>query len=76
MTKTFIIINDTPLDKETRHSLDTRTTARHLGLAENTLRIWSSTQRGPLAPVKVGNRLRWRTDAVRALLNGQHGVTA
>jgi hypothetical protein len=69
-------ITDIPLDKETRYSIDTRTAAAYLGLAENTLRIWSSTQRGPLAPVKVGNRLRWKTDAIRSLLNGEQGAPA
>lgn len=59
-----------PLDTVTRPTLSTAETAFYIHVAKQTLLSWSSTQMGPLQPVKIRARLHWNTNAVRALLSG------
>ena len=58
----------TPLERETRTVLPTREAARHLGRADQTLRIWSMRDSGPIRPVRVNGRLLWPVDDIRKLL--------
>lgn len=58
----------TPLRDEARAALSNIEAAAHLGLRPQTLRSWASTGSGPIQPLRVANRLRWRTDDLRKLL--------
>ena len=61
----------TALDYETREVLPTKDAARHLMRQEQTLRGWACHENGPLRPIRVGNRLGWRTQEIRLLVRGQ-----
>lgn len=53
------------------HLVDTPEAAGLLDLRPQTLRRWSSEGSGPLQPVRIGNRLRWRVADIRRLLAGE-----
>ena len=59
-----------PLDQEKRSALPTREAALHLGRKEQTLRLWSCLENGPLRPVRINGRLAWRVSDIRSLLAG------
>ena len=59
-----------PLEDETRAALPTSEAARHLNRAEQTLRIWSFSERGPIRPLRINGRLAWRVVDIRRLLDG------
>lgn len=50
--------------------VDTDTAAKLLGVQPQSLRRWACQGEGPLAPIKIGDRLRWRLADIRAVLNG------
>lgn len=50
--------------------LNTKQAAAALGRSAGTLRKWSSTGEGPIAPCHIGGRLGWHLDKIRALLAG------
>lgn len=56
------------LDEEDRVAVDTRTAARHLNRAEQTMRIWACTESGPVRPMRINGRLAWKTADIRRLL--------
>ncbi len=58
----------TPLEQETRAALPTREAAKHLGRAQQTLRLWSCLDSGPIRPRRVNGRLAWPTAEIRRLL--------
>lgn len=58
----------TPLELETRPTLDTAAAAFHLRLAVQTMRVYSCKENGPIRPIRVGSRLHWKTEDVRRLL--------
>ena len=45
--------------------------AQILGLKEQTLRGWRSTQKGKIQPEKVGARIMWPLDGLQRLLDGE-----
>jgi len=55
--------------------LDTEEAASFLRLKPQTLRRWACYDQGPIRPVKVGKRLRWRLADLERLVNGEasHG---
>lgn len=57
-----------PLGTDPRSALPTDEAARHLGLKAHTLRQWACYENGPMKPLRVGNRLRWRTADIRQIL--------
>lgn len=57
-----------PLAEETRELLPTPEAAAHLLRRPQTLRQWACTESGPIRPVRVGNRLGWRTADIKRLL--------
>lgn len=63
----------TPLAQEPRAALPTREAALHLNRAQQTLRLWSCREDGPIRPVRVHGRLAWKTNDIRRLL-GVEGV--
>lgn len=58
----------TPLELETRPTVDTAATAHYLHKAKQTLRIWACKENGPIRPIRVGAHLHWKTDDIRKLL--------
>lgn len=57
-----------PLADETRELVPTEVAAYHLCRQPQTLREWACLDRGLLRPVRIGNRLGWRTADIRRLL--------
>jgi hypothetical protein len=57
-----------PLHMETRVAVPTANAAHYLSRQPQTLRSWSSSQRGPLRPLRVHGRLAWKTEDIRRLL--------
>ena len=57
-----------PLDEEKRATLSTEETAAHLGLANQTLRMWACYGSGPIQPIKVQGRLRWPVKKLALIL--------
>lgn len=58
------------LEQETRELLPTDAAAYHLNRKPQTLLAWSHYGSGLLTPVRIGNRLGWRTSDIRRLLGG------
>jgi len=61
-----------PLHLETRHALNTREAATHLGRKTQTLLLWACKECGPLRPLRIGGRLAWPVADLKNLL----GVSA
>lgn len=51
-------------------TVTTNEAAALLGLRPQSLFRWSCNGTGPIKPVRVGGRLRWRLADIRAVLNG------
>jgi len=49
----------TPLELETRPTVDTAAAAHYLHLAQQTLRIYACRESGPLHPRRINGRLHW-----------------
>ncbi|RZO82800.1 MAG: DNA-binding protein [Oceanococcus sp.] len=49
---------------------DTDTAAGYIGLKPQTLRLWACKQCGPIQPIRIGNRLRWRWKDLHELAGG------
>lgn len=58
----------TPLAQETRPTVNTAAAAHYLHLKQQTLRIYSSKENGPLRPRRINGRLHWVTADIRNLL--------
>ena len=58
----------TPLELETRPTVDTAAAAHYLHLACQTLRIYACKENGPLRPRRINGRLHWATADIRRLL--------
>lgn len=56
------------LAEETRAALPTDEAARHLGRSPKTLLCWSTEDRGPIRPMRIGGRLAWPVADLRRLL--------
>lgn len=61
-----------PLELEHRPTVLTDACSFYLQLAKQTLRIYACKENGPLRPIRIGNRLHWKTEDIRRLL----GVSA
>lgn len=57
-----------PLDLEQRTHVDTSCAAYHLGRKAQTMRVWASTEKGPIRPVRINGRLSWPVADIRRLL--------
>lgn len=53
----------------TREILTTNEAADFLGLKPQTLRCWACYGKGPISPVRIGNRLRWRLSDLEKLVS-------
>lgn len=58
----------TPLELETRPTVDTAAAAHYLHLAQQTMRIYACKENGPLRPRRINGRLHWVTADIRNLL--------
>lgn len=58
----------TSLVLERRTHVDTACAAFHLGRKPQTLRVWASSEKGPLRPVRVNGRLAWSVADIRRVL--------
>ena len=59
------------LEDETREVVPTDCAAYHLNRQPQTLREWACLDKGLLRPVRIGNRLGWRTEDIRRLVCGE-----
>ena len=57
-----------PLEEIQQPLLDTKAAAYYLMAQEQTMRSWAARGTGPLKPVRIGGRLRWRTSDVKKLV--------
>jgi hypothetical protein len=57
-----------PLELEQRSHVDTASAAYHLGRKSQTMRVWASTEKGPIRPVRISGRLSWPVAEIRRLL--------
>lgn len=58
----------TPLHEVLRAALTTKEAAYHLNRAEQTLRLWSCRDDGPIRPMRINGRLAWPVADIRKLL--------
>jgi hypothetical protein len=58
-----------PLDLEQRTHVDTSCAAHHLGRKAQTMRVWASTEQGPIRPIRINGRLAWPVSEIRRLLS-------
>jgi hypothetical protein len=59
-----------PLDQETRTHVNTECAAYHLNRSPQTLRVWASSETGPLRPIRINRYLAWSIADIKRLLNG------
>jgi len=60
----------TPLEIESRPTVQTAAAAYYLNYSEQTLRHWASKGTGPIQPIRIEGsaKLHWRTADIRTLL--------
>lgn len=51
--------------------LSTNEAAKILSLRPQTLRKWAMDGSGPIQPIKIGNRLRWKLEDIKKLCNAE-----
>lgn len=51
--------------------LTTNQTAQIFELQPQTLRKWAMNGSGPIQPIKIGNRLRWKLKDIKELCNAE-----
>lgn len=56
------------LAQEQRTHVDTVRAAFYLCRKPQTMRVWASTERGPIRPIRINGRLAWPVAAIRQLL--------
>ena len=59
-----------PLADEVREIIPTNQAAFYLNRQPQTLREWACLHTGLLRPIRIGNRLGWKTEEVRRLVAG------
>lgn len=62
MQRNGLLLNDSSLKL-----LTTKETAIFLKLQPQTLRKWAMDGSGPIQPIKIGNRLRWRLSDIERI---------
>ena len=51
--------------------LSTEEAAHEMGFQPQTLRKWAMDGSGPIQPIKIGNRLRWKLKDIKELCNAE-----
>ena len=64
-------IQPVALAQEMRTALPTAEAAYHLNRAQQTLRLWSMREDGPLRPIRINGRLAWPVAELRRVLGVQ-----
>lgn len=59
------------LETVTRPTVPTAQAAHYLLRSPQTLRVWACNENGPLRPIRVGNRLGWKVEDIRRVLEVQ-----
>lgn len=54
--------------------LSTKDAAYVMGLQPQTLRKWAMDGSGPIQPIKIGNRLKWKLKDIETLCNSHRGA--
>lgn len=54
--------------------LSTNETAEVIGFKPQTLRKWAMDGSGPIQPIKIGNRLKWKLKDIETLCNSHRGA--
>lgn len=57
-----------PLEHVTRPTLPTEAAAFYLNRKPQTLRVWASSEKSPILPIRVNGRLAWPVDKIKTLL--------
>jgi len=57
------------LAQEQRTHVDTARAAYYLGRKPQTMRVWASTEKGPVRPIRINGRLAWPVAEIRRLLS-------
>lgn len=57
-----------PLEQVTRPAVTTEEAAYYLNRKAQTLRSWSSSENGPIRPIRISARLAWPVAEIRAIL--------
>lgn len=57
-----------PLEAVSRPTVPTEQAAHYLLRRPQTLRTWACNENGPLRPIRVGNRLGWKVEDIRRVL--------
>jgi hypothetical protein len=57
-----------PLELEQRTYVDTASAAYHLGRKAKTMRVWTSSEQGPIRPLRLNGRLAWAVTDIKRLL--------
>jgi hypothetical protein len=57
-----------PLELERRTHVETACAAYHLNRKPQTMRVWASTEKGPIRPIRINGRLAWSVADLRRLL--------
>jgi len=58
----------TPLELETRPTVDTAAAAHYLNRRPQTLRGWACHEDGPLRPLRINSRLAWPVSELKKVL--------
>ena len=51
--------------------ISTKQAAQIMGLQPQTLRKWAMDGSGPIQPIKIGNRLRWKLKDIKELCSAE-----
>lgn len=51
--------------------VSTNEAAHEMGFQPQTLRKWAMDGSGPIQPIKIGNRLRWKLKDIKELCNAE-----
>lgn len=51
--------------------VSTNEAAHEMGFQPQTLRKWAMDGSGPIQPIKIGNRLRWKLKDIKKLCNAE-----
>ena len=57
-----------PIEKVSRPNVPTEQAAYYLDRQQQTLRAWSSSELGPLRPIRINGRLAWPVTELRRVL--------
>jgi hypothetical protein len=57
-----------PLESVTTPTVPTDFASHLLHMRPQTLRVWASTEKGPIRPIRINRRLGWSVSAIKSIL--------